>query len=329
MTEFFGPVLGLMRARTLEEAIELQNATPFGLTAGIHSLDADEVGLWVDTVEAGNLYVNRGITGAIVRRQPFGGWKRSSVGGSTKAGGPSYVFGFGTWKPVAREPKKNLSLRHLGEAAARVLEAAQPGMDFVGFDAARAGALSDEKAWNAEFGVSRDVSALGVERNVLRYRPAEVVVRQAEGAPLASVVRVLAAAARARATVTLSVSEPLPPALLAIAEDEFDGALLHDPDARVAIETDAAFTARVRSELPERIRLIGSDGVVGGSGRAGSEVARELLHAIGGDPGVAIWSGPVTTAGRVELLPFLREQAVSITAHRYGNPYPPLAELEV
>ena len=329
MTEFFGPVLGLMRARTLEEAIELQNVTPFGLTAGIHSLDADEVGLWVDTVDAGNLYVNRGITGAIVRRQPFGGWKRSSVGGSTKAGGPSYVFGFGTWKPVAREPKKNLSLRHLGEAAARMLEAAQPGMDFVGFDAARAGALSDEKAWNAEFGVSRDVSALGVERNVLRYRPASVVVRQAEGAPLASVVRVLAAAARARATVTLSVSEPLPLALLAIVEDEFDGALLHDPDARVTIETDAAFAARVRSELPERIRLIGSDGVVVGSGRAGAEVARELLHAIGGDPGVAIWSGPVTTAGRVELLPFLREQAVSITAHRYGNPYPPLAELEI
>ena len=129
--------------------------------------------------------------------------------------------------------------------------------------------------------------------------------------------------------MTLSVSEPLPPALLALVEDEFDGALLHDPDARVTIETDAAFAARVRSELPERIRLIGSDGVIAGSGRAGSEVARELLHAIDGDPGVAIWSGPVTTAGRVELLPFLREQAVSITAHRYGNPYPPLAELEV
>ena len=69
----------------IDEALELQNATPFGLTAGLHSLDADEVDAWIDGVEAGNLYVNRGITGAIVRRQPFGGWKRSSVGGSTKA----------------------------------------------------------------------------------------------------------------------------------------------------------------------------------------------------------------------------------------------------
>src|SRR3712207_8560171 len=54
----------------------------FGLTAGLHSLDAAEVRQWLDSVEAGNLYVNRGITGAIVRRQPFGGWKRSAVGRS-------------------------------------------------------------------------------------------------------------------------------------------------------------------------------------------------------------------------------------------------------
>jgi RHH-type transcriptional regulator, proline utilization regulon repressor / proline dehydrogenase / delta 1-pyrroline-5-carboxylate dehydrogenase len=48
-----------------------------------------------------------------------------------------------------------------------------------------------------------------------------------------------------------------------------------------------------------------------------------------GDPDVAIWSGPVTAAGRVELLPFLREQAVSITAHRFGNLFPAMAELEL
>src|SRR5690606_23272480 len=73
-TEYFGPVLGIMRAKDLDEALALQNAVPYGLTAGIHSLDADEVGYWLDRVQAGNLYVNRPITGAIVRRQPFGGW---------------------------------------------------------------------------------------------------------------------------------------------------------------------------------------------------------------------------------------------------------------
>ncbi|WP_317259857.1 aldehyde dehydrogenase family protein [Kocuria atrinae] len=70
LTECFGPVLGLMRADDLDEAIELQNATDYGLTAGIHSLDADEILHWVDRVQAGNLYVNRGITGALCSASP-------------------------------------------------------------------------------------------------------------------------------------------------------------------------------------------------------------------------------------------------------------------
>ena len=98
LTEYFGPILGIIRCDTLEEAIEIQNATDYGLTAGLHSLDADEINLWLDRVQAGNVYVNRGITGAIVRRQPFGGWKNSAIGAGTKAGGPSYLFGLGEWE---------------------------------------------------------------------------------------------------------------------------------------------------------------------------------------------------------------------------------------
>ncbi|MFD0867220.1 bifunctional proline dehydrogenase/L-glutamate gamma-semialdehyde dehydrogenase, partial [Tessaracoccus lubricantis] len=95
--EYFGPVLGLMAARDLDEAIAWQNGTEFGLTAGLHSLDPDEVSHWIERVEAGNAYVNRSITGAIVRRQPFGGWKRSAVGAGGKAGGPNYLMAFGRW----------------------------------------------------------------------------------------------------------------------------------------------------------------------------------------------------------------------------------------
>ena len=85
--------------KDLDEAIRLQNAVDYGLTAGLHSLDSEEVAHWLDRVEAGNLYVNRGITGAIVQRQPFGGWKRSAVGAGAKAGGPNYLFGLGEWVP--------------------------------------------------------------------------------------------------------------------------------------------------------------------------------------------------------------------------------------
>ena len=93
-TECFGPVLGLMRAGSLNEAISIQNGTPFGLTAGIHSLDPAEIDQWQQRIEAGNLYINRPITGAIVQRQPFGGWKKSSIGPGFKAGGPNYVHLF-------------------------------------------------------------------------------------------------------------------------------------------------------------------------------------------------------------------------------------------
>jgi RHH-type proline utilization regulon transcriptional repressor/proline dehydrogenase/delta 1-pyrroline-5-carboxylate dehydrogenase len=95
LTECFGPVLGLMKANSLEHALELQNGTDFGLTAGVHSLNVDEISLWLSKIEAGNLYVNRGITGAIVERQPFGGFKRSSVGWGLKAGGRNYLLQFG------------------------------------------------------------------------------------------------------------------------------------------------------------------------------------------------------------------------------------------
>ncbi|MGH9114207.1 MAG: aldehyde dehydrogenase family protein, partial [Acidimicrobiales bacterium] len=95
LTECFGPVLGIMRAADLDQAIALQNQPAHGLTAGLHALDPAEIETWRDRVEAGNLYVNRGITGAVVQRQPFGGWKRSVVGPGAKAGGPNYVASLG------------------------------------------------------------------------------------------------------------------------------------------------------------------------------------------------------------------------------------------
>ncbi len=149
-TECFGPVLGLMRAASLDEAIAWQNATGYGLTAGIHTLDAAEAAHWRERVQAGNLYINRPITGAIVRRQPFGGWKRSCIGPGAKAGGPDYVWSF-----------------------LRIVDG-RDGMD--GEPAAAAVEESYREAWRAHFSVEHDPSALRCESNVLRYRPARGVI---------------------------------------------------------------------------------------------------------------------------------------------------------
>ncbi len=306
-TEFFGPVLGLVTASTLTEAIALQNATDYGLTAGIHSLDPREVAHWLDEVQAGNLYVNRPITGAIVRRQPFGGWKRSSVGAGAKAGGPNTLLVLGDWLSEPGKPSDDLTLDGLDDRVRTVIEAFQPVLDFPGFDAVRRAAFDDQECWTREFGRSHDPSALGIERNVLRYRPAEVVLRLAEDGDLADLARLLCAGVRARAKLLVSTASPLPAGLLPLVDDGTPLGRSPLGILGVKVESDAAFLVRSASGLPARIRLIGGDRLA-------------LATALGGSPDVAVWSGAVTGAGRIELLPFLREQSVSITAHRFGTP---------
>ena len=99
-TEWFGPVLGIMKARDLKQAVQWQNSVPYGLTAGIQSLNEKECEYWIENVEAGNLYVNRTTTGAVVDRHPFGGWKKSSFGPTSKTGGDHYVSMFRKHQPV-------------------------------------------------------------------------------------------------------------------------------------------------------------------------------------------------------------------------------------
>ena len=252
-TECFGPVLGLMRAETLHEAIAIQNSTAYGLTGGIHTLDPTEIRQWSDTVEVGNAYINRGITGAIVRRQPFGGWKRSSVGPGLKAGGPNYVAGLGTWRPVDTGLSDDEWL-----AAARV---------------------SDDAAWQAEFGAEHDPSGLHCESNVLRYRPLPRMALRAEtDARPRDIARVRAAASRC--------SVPL-------------------VESHAADETGEQLAARLGSLGVQRVRVLGT--------------CSPELRATANEAGVHIADDPVTAEGRIELLHYLREQAVTRTTHRYGN----------
>jgi RHH-type transcriptional regulator, proline utilization regulon repressor / proline dehydrogenase / delta 1-pyrroline-5-carboxylate dehydrogenase len=90
--EIFGPVLAVIRARDLDEAFAISNNTRYGLTAGFFSRSPGNIQRAYDELEAGNVYINRAITGALVARHPFGGYKMS--GGGTKAGGIDYLQNF-------------------------------------------------------------------------------------------------------------------------------------------------------------------------------------------------------------------------------------------
>ncbi|PPF43794.1 1-pyrroline-5-carboxylate dehydrogenase [Pseudoclavibacter sp. AY1F1] len=303
LVEYFGPILGIMTADTLEEAIAIVNEVDYGLTSGIHSLDRGEVSQWLDTIQAGNLYVNRGITGAIVQRQPFGGWKKSVVGCTTKAGGPNYLVGLGTWERSAASVVSPIadagaqSILDAARAVAKVQSALLSTADAAMLERALG---SDAQAWAEEFGRDRDVQSLYAERNVFRYLtfPGEIPVRLSEDSRVADLLRVVAAGLVAGARLRVSTGIELPSSVKAA---------LAGAGVPMRTETDAEFLGSAASLRAGRMRLIGGDAVA-------------LARAINGRVDLAVYSGEVTESGRVEMLPFLREQAVSITAHRFGTP---------
>jgi RHH-type proline utilization regulon transcriptional repressor/proline dehydrogenase/delta 1-pyrroline-5-carboxylate dehydrogenase len=292
-TECFGPVLGLMRAETLDQAIELANAQSFGLTSGIQTLDDREIGRWVDRVEAGNLYINRPITGAIVGRQPFGGWKASSVGPGAKAGGPNYVLQLARWRQVTLPtvPRDALPgttaellarcLAELDDADARALLTAS--------------AASYARAWRQHFSREHDPSAIRGERNAFRYRPCRrVIVRATAGAALGQIV--LAAWAVGTPLTVSLVPDSRPWGWLA----ELGGGI------ELVVEAEAGFVDRLAHPADaERVRA--------------GELISTAARAAANGTGLAVIDAPVLANGRLELRWYLREQAVSRILHRYGN----------
>ncbi len=308
LTEYFGPVLGIMTASNLDEAIALVNRIEYGLTSGLQSLAQDEISFWAEHVEAGNLYVNRHITGAIVQRQPFGGWKKAAVGSGAKAGGPNYLIGFGDWHDAPGAPDSRLdppegphAVRQLVAdplIEATLAAAGQTGIDPPAAAWLRAALTSDLHACDREFR-PRDITGLSVETNLLRYRPAAVTIR-VEHATDAQLLRVVAAGNRVGAD--LIVSSATPPA-------EPIRRYLDRVGSESHVEDPAQWGTRAAqlAAAGGRVRLLGGS-------------TAELAAIVAGSPALAVYGGEVVTAGRVELLTFLREQAVSITAHRFGTP---------
>jgi RHH-type transcriptional regulator, proline utilization regulon repressor / proline dehydrogenase / delta 1-pyrroline-5-carboxylate dehydrogenase len=307
LTECFGPVLGIMRADTLDEAVALQNAPAFGLTGGLHSLDESEIEQWLDSVEVGNAYVNRHITGAIVQRQPFGGWKDSVVGPGAKAGGPNYVAQLGTWMPEGTPAEHAEPEPSVREALAEYVELLPWESDHTWL---RAAVGSDAAVWAGELGHEVDRTGLSVESNVLRYRPLQgLTVRASGGASLIGLVRVLLAAELTGTRVTVSVDPSLASAvgLLDRPADEPPSPGLRRLDDLVeSVESTSDFIDRVRSRIVTgRVRVVGDEG-------------ETLLRELAGEH-VTVVAGPVLATGRRELLNVLREQAISRTRHRFGH----------
>ncbi|GHT41286.1 proline dehydrogenase [Bacteroidia bacterium] len=176
--ELFAPLLSVVCINDLAQGIEYANSSEYGLTAGLQSLNEAEQTLWKNTIEAGNLYINRGITGAIVRRQPFGGMKRSAFGGGIKAGGPNYVACF-----IEFTEKEGVK------------------------DRLQAATKSYAEAWKNIFSKEEDISNIYGEENIFRYLPLRNMALRAQTDDSPEDIQlVLLAAQTAKTPLTVSLS---------------------------------------------------------------------------------------------------------------------------
>jgi len=308
MTEFFGPLLGVMCADSLDAAISMVNATGYGLTAGLESLDPREQAQWREGIRAGNLYINRGTTGAVTLRQPFGGMGKSALGPGIKAGGPDYVAQFmdfeETGYPRFGVIEAESSLRRLADAWRRRLRWG----DFGVFreDIARTVYAIGSYLYHMEHWFSRELDFFHLpgQDNVLRHLPVGRVLVRVH--PADSLFEVLARVSAARAA-GCPVAVSLPPGMDNAVTDflgTVDGEALLD-GTKMIFQEDAVLVdsfphlGRIRYAAPDRV----PGPVLAAAAKTGFFIAR----------------AKVLMEGRIELLHYHRQQAICDTYHRYGN----------
>lgn len=326
MTELFGPVLAVLPYRKLEQAIGIVSATGYGLTSGLETLDDREKELWQASIPAGNLYINRPTTGAIVLRQPFGGIRNSSHGPGTKAGGPNYVvpllrFSNATGdtapstsalSPPPLPPPNPLWLEKpvpgeiLQQRRGRVDDLVQQLETRLGTaqHSRLGGIVADYDRWAAaEYCRPHDHFQLSGQDNLRYYRAvSHLVLRVRPADKLIDVCQAIAAAHLVGCRPLVSYPSA--------AEDVTD--ILHQAtqswagQIEFAEQADELFTAQIEEGAFDRVRMLGE------------QTAPRIVDAAAAAY-IAVIARPVSPSGRIEPLWYLYEQSLSHDYHRYGN----------
>ncbi|MGB8333705.1 MAG: bifunctional proline dehydrogenase/L-glutamate gamma-semialdehyde dehydrogenase [Desulfobacterales bacterium] len=308
-TELFGPVLGVMPAESLEQAIELVNATGYGLTSGLESLDRREQETWKEGIFAGNLYINRGTTGAVTLRQPFGGMGKSALGAAIKAGSPNYVSQFMTFEEIGYPRVGVIKKDH---ALLRLAQEWQRKADWGAFPPETASdILKTVRAiksylyhFEREFSLENDYFHLRGQDNILRYRPVgRVMVRIQSEDSLFDVLARIAAVKISGCDLLVSVHPDLRHPATAFLASKDGHSLLGK--SVIERQTDQDLIRhlpdiqRIRYANPRRVPAE----VFGAAAEIGFYIARS----------------PVLMEGRIELLHYFINQSICDAYHRYGN----------
>ncbi|EPR9468753.1 bifunctional proline dehydrogenase/L-glutamate gamma-semialdehyde dehydrogenase [Campylobacter upsaliensis] len=298
MNELFAPLLSVMRAKDLKEAIELVNATGYGLTAGFESLDEREWEYFHTHIEAGNIYINKPTTGAIVLRQPFGGVKKSAIGFGRKVGIYNYITQF---MDIEAKADTNLLDSPLANALEKLSKASDESTQAT---LANATLMAKSYAYHYkhEFSVARDYVNIRGEDNLFSYtRIKNLAFRVCEQDSLQDILGVIIGCH------TLGLS-PL------VSHDSAQSSIIKelkkickavDLGADFVEENEEQFIAKISKF--ERIRY-----------HAKADKNSPLYQATAKEAKIIIRDKPLLN-GRFELLFYHNEKALSVSYHRYGN----------
>lgn len=323
-TELFGPILGVMMYRDLHQAIDLVHQTGYGLTSGLESLDDREQSYWKARLNAGNLYLNRPTTGAVVLRQPFGGMGKSAFGPGIKAGGPNYVV------PLMEFPaiEEFSQLAHANEPieadeyAAPELESLSAFWQLLhandNSDSTQLQAMMSEAHWSAlrsaildydrfareEIRLEHDTFQLLGQDNFRRYQAMTAIrIRISESDSVVSILAraaaVIAVGGRAAISHAAEVYEGLIDVLERLTAD-------WAADLEFVQESDEELIAAIQAGQVDRMRY------------ASANVPLPVRRAAD-EQFIYVADTSVSASGRVELLWYVREQSVCSDYHRYGN----------
>jgi RHH-type proline utilization regulon transcriptional repressor/proline dehydrogenase/delta 1-pyrroline-5-carboxylate dehydrogenase len=286
VNELFGPVLSVMCAKDIEDAIDIVNATGYGLTSGLESLDEREKEIFKEKMLAGNLYINRMTTGAIVRRQPFGGMRKSSIGSGRKAGGFNYVAQFANITTTSSNKREKES-NELIEQYRKILNI--ENLDEV------LDTCANFVYWvDKEFSKEHDYSNIRGESNHIRYLGVKsVLLRIEKSATVEEIICSIFAIRLIGAKLHLSLDAEIDYILTIVDKEE------------VFYETQEELINSIKDV--DRIRFLTHE-----------PITPYIYKTLSSDA-VYISDEPFVGQGRVELLHYYIEQSISDSYHRYGN----------
>lgn len=287
LEEFFGPILAVMCANDLNHAIELANATPYGLTSGLHSLDEKEHRFWQEKIIAGNLYINRPITGALVARQPFGGTKASRFGVSYQAGGPHTLLALMSGSESSPGTHQLCYPQRL-----RKLSDLLPSSEKENF----ASILRSYSYWYHHFSCPHEEMPLPGQENLHLHIPQEnLLLRWSKTASVQHQLQTLAAFSLVNSRIEISTWQEPSDGLRSACESFVTW----------RVESDEAFLQSLELFPCERLRLV-------------ADVSPLFFEKVA-KLGISVLAEPPNPHGRLELLNYLREVSFCTDYHRYGN----------